>query len=157
MLAFDFSDLRWSGCVGLKYKRTLGPSFAVVVGAEWTTLLNDRSDSRSRTPSPARSAQIQIFPGLAASATSAWTSRSTRTTGFDAKVAGPVNAGIELAPIHALALGADVLFSNVVGEDDAASTGLLPLERFNRGRELTLVNLGRADERFLTVYARLFL
>ena len=59
--------------------------------------------------------------------------------GFDAKVAGPVNAGIELAPIHALALGADVLFSNVVGEEDAASTGLLPLERFNRGREPTLV------------------
>jgi hypothetical protein len=158
VLAFDFSDVGWSAALGLHYKHTLGPSFAVVAGADWTTLLNDRSDvAFTDAVAGALGLQIQIFPGLSIFGNVGVDVPFNENAGFDAKVAGPVNAGIELAPIHALALGADVLFSNVVGEEDAASTGLLPLERFNRGRELTLVNLGRADERFLTVYARIFL
>ncbi len=158
VLAFDFSDVVWSGALGLQYKRTLGPSLAALAAVDWTTALNDRSNvAFTDAVAGALGLQVQLFPGLSAFGNVGVDVPFNENPGFDARVAGPVDVGVELAPIHDVILGADLLFSNLVGEEGAASAGLLPLERFNRGRDLTLVNRGRGDERFLTVYARLFL
>ena len=158
VLAFDFSDVSWSAALGLQYKHTLGPSFAVVAGADWTTLLNDRSDvAFTDAVAGALGLQSADLPGSLHLRQRRRGRPVQRERRIRREGGRPGQRRDRARPIHALALGADVLFSNVVGAEDAASTGLLPLERFNRGRELTLVNLGRGDERFLTVYARIFL
>jgi hypothetical protein len=156
--AFRFNDVRWTGAVGLQYKRTLGPTFAILAAADWTTFLNDRSDvAYTDAAAGALGFQFQIFPGLSAFGLVGVDVPFNENAGFDAKVSGPVSAGLELTPVHSVTVGADVQFSNLVGEDDAASSGFLPLERFGRARDVTLENLGRGDERFVSVYARLFL
>lgn len=158
VFAFDFSDAHWTGALGLQYKRTLGANLAILAAADWTTFLNDRDNvAYTDAVAGALGLQLQVFPGLSLFGNVGVDVPLNENAGFDTMVAGPLNAGLELAPIHSVVLGTDVRFSNLVGEDGATSTGFLPLERFGRAREITLVNLGRGDERFISVYARLFL
>jgi hypothetical protein len=158
VFAFDFSDAHWTGALGLQYKRTLGANLAILAAADWTTFLNDRDNvAYTDAVAGALGLQLQVFPGLSLFGNVGVDVPLNENAGFDTRVAGPLNAGLELAPIHSVVLGTDVRFSNLVGEDGATSTGFLPLERFGRAREITLVNLGRGDERLISVYARLFL
>ncbi|WP_041448251.1 hypothetical protein [Anaeromyxobacter sp. Fw109-5] len=155
---FDFSDSLWTGAVGLLYKRTLGPSLAVLADVDWTSFLNDR-DAVAFTDAVAAALglQLQIFPGLSAFGNVGVDIPLNERSDFDARMAGPVSAGLELTPVHNVTVGADVKFSNLVGKDDGTSSGFLPLERFPRSRGLLAENRSRGDERFLSVYARLFL
>ncbi|WP_242344976.1 hypothetical protein [Anaeromyxobacter terrae] len=155
---FDFTDTVWTGAVGLLYKYTLGPNLAILADADWTTFLNKRSDvAFTDAIAGALGLQVQIFPGLAAFGNVGVDVPFNENAGFDRRVAGPVSAGVEVTPVHNVTLGADVKFSNLVGEDNGTSSGYLPLERFPRARDIVTDNRGRGDERFLSVYARLFL
>lgn len=156
--ASHLGDVLWTGAVGLQYKRTLGPTLAFLAAADWTTFINDRSGvPYTDAAAGALGFELQIFPGLSAYGLVGADFPFNENAGFEAKVAGPVSAGLELTPVHGVTVGTDVLFSNVAGEDQATNTGFLPLARFGRSRDLTVVNLGRGDERFITVYARIFL
>lgn len=158
VFAFRFSDLLWTGAVGLQYKRTLGTTVAILAAADWTTSLNDRNNVPfTDAAAGTLGFQLQIFPGLSAFGLIGVDFPFNENPGFDAKVAGPVSAGLELTPVHSVTVGADVRFSNVVGEEDAQNTAFSPLERFGRARDFTLENLKRGDERFVSIYARLFL
>lgn len=155
---FDFSDTLWTGAVGLLYKRTLGPSLALLADVDWTSFLNDRDNvAFTDALAAALGLQLRIFPGLSAFGNVGVDVPLNERSDFDARVAGPVSAGLELTPVQNVTLGADVKFSNLVGKDDGTSSGFLPLERFPRSRDLLTENRGRGDERFLSVYARLFL
>jgi len=157
-LGVDFSDARWTGALGLHYKNTLGPNLAILAAIDWTTSLNDRDNVPfTDAVAGALGLQLQIFPGLSAFGNVGADFPFNENAGFDTMIAGPVSAGLELTPVHSVTLGADVRFSNLVGEEDATTTGFLPLDRFGRAREVTVVNLERGDERFVSVYARIFL
>ncbi|WP_242338197.1 hypothetical protein [Anaeromyxobacter sp. SG66] len=156
--AFEFSDVVWTGAVGLQYKTTLGPNLALLAAADWTSFLNKRSDVAFKDAiAGALGLQLQLFPGLAAFGNIGLDYPLNEQSSFDRKVAGPVNAGVELTPVHNITVGADVMFSNLVGEDNATASGYLPLDRFPRARDVLTENRSRGDERFVSVYARLFL
>lgn len=153
-----FTDLQVTGALGLQYKRTLGKTLAFLAAVDWTTSLNDRNNVPfTDAVAAAIGLQLQIFPGLSAFGLVGADRPFNENPGFSGKVAGPVSAGLELTPVHSLTVGADVRFSNVVGEDDASNTAFSPLERFGRARDVTVVNLKRGDERFVSIWARLFL
>lgn len=131
--AQDFSDVSASGFVGLNYKRTMG-NFALGAGVELSSALNDR-DLRPFTEVIAGNAlaQLQLFEGLAAYGLVGIQAPLNEREGFDAGVSAPVAVGAEFAPLRNAAFGAEIGFPNLIGED------------------------ATADERSLTVYARLFL
>ena len=98
MFAFDFSDAHWTGALGLQYKRTLGANLAILAAADWTTFLNDRDNvAFTDAVAGALGLQLQIFPGLSLFGNVGVDVPLNENAGFDTMVAGPLNAGLELA------------------------------------------------------------
>jgi hypothetical protein len=150
VLAQDFEDPLATGFAGLSYKRTLG-NLAVAANAQFASALNKRELGVTIAPTPrailaARSAeggtealganlqaQLQVFTGFAAYAGIGIEAPLREPELTDARTDVPVVLGAEFAPLPAVAVGADVTFPNLVGEDASG------------------------DARALSVYARLFL
>jgi hypothetical protein len=127
---------QWLGSVGAIYKHTLG-RLAILLDADWTSRLNKRDlASYADQIAAGVGAQLELVPGLSAYGQAEWAApvnKNTTTSNITANTTGPFVVGAELVPLKQVALGADLRFRNLLGED---ATG---------------------DDRQLTLYARLFL
>ncbi len=135
-LVFNFDDTTWQGSVAALYKHTLG-RFAFLLDVDWTSLLNKR-DVLAFADAFGGNAQVQLelVPGLAAYGlvgVAVPVKKGPTVTAARANTRAPVGVGAELAPFHQLAVGAELLFPNLIGEN------------------------GTGDLRQVTAYARLFL
>ena len=150
VFAFDFSDAHWTGALGLQYKRTLGANLAILAAADWTTFLNDRDNvAFTDAVAGALGLQLQIFPGLSLFGNVGVDVPLNENAGFDAKVGRPAQRRARACPDPQRRPGTGRAVLERRRRGGRREHGLLPLERFGRGRELTLVNLGRGDERFI--------
>lgn len=120
VLASDFDSTNWDAAVGLGYKRTLEMA-AVIVRADLGIALSDR-DLRLFKELLALSVegQYQLATGFAVFGRVGVDIPIEEASGVDAGIAAPVAIGAEFAPLRQAAIGAELQFPNLIGEDATA-------------------------------------
>lgn len=133
LLAFELEDARYRGTLGLAYKRSLG-NLGVQLRGGVSALLNDRDAAAFKELAFAEGLlAVQLGESLAVLGKLGAEYALEEAPGVDVPLRVPFAVGAEFEPIRKFAVGGELAFPNLLGEE------------------------GTADERELVVFLRLFI